>query len=95
MWTLEKQAIVGAAIVILLILWSAYFAFGQPTGSNTVQAVRPTTTVASIGTTCTTAQRGQMLIVTDATAPTALATVAGAGAVTVGVTCNGTNWIVE
>jgi len=37
-----------------------------------------------------------MYMVTDqAAAPVALAVVAGAGAVTVGVTCNGANWIIE
>jgi hypothetical protein len=36
-----------------------------------------------------------MYFVTDALLPAALAIVASGGAVKVGVTCNGTNWIVQ
>jgi hypothetical protein len=60
-----------------------------------VAPTRPTTTVAVLGTTCTSGQQGQMFIVTDALVPAALAIVAGSGAVKIGVTCNGTNWIVQ
>lgn len=60
-----------------------------------VAPTRPTSTVATLGTTCTSGQRGQMYIVTDALLPAALAIVAGSGAVVTGVTCNGTNWIVQ
>lgn len=56
---------------------------------------RPTSTVATLGTTCTSGQAGQMYLVTDALLPAALAVVAGGGAVKVGVLCNGTNWIVQ
>jgi hypothetical protein len=45
--------------------------------------------------TCSGGSQGQMYMVANALTPSALATVAGGGAVIVGVTCNGTNWIVE
>lgn len=44
---------------------------------------------------CATATKGAMYLVTDALVPVALNTVAGSGAVVIGVTCNGTNWIVQ
>jgi hypothetical protein len=44
---------------------------------------------------CTSGIKGQMNMVTDALAPVALATVAAGGAVSIGVTCNGTNWIIQ
>lgn len=44
---------------------------------------------------CVTNSRGTMYMVRDATSPTALSVVNGSGAVTVGVTCDGSNWIVE
>lgn len=62
---------------------------------NSKGAIRLPNTVAALGTTCTAAQTGQQFMVSDASSPTALATVAGSGSTTVGVLCNGTNWIVE
>lgn len=56
---------------------------------------RPSSTVVTLGTTCTGGQIGQQYIVTDALLPAALAIIAGGGAVKIGVTCNGTNWIVQ
>lgn len=56
--------------------------------------VAPTATVSTLPT-CNSAARGTLYIVTDALIPAALATVAGSGAVVVGVICNGTNWIVQ
>lgn len=44
---------------------------------------------------CTAGIRGQMNMVTDALLPVALATVAAGGAVIIGVTCNGTAWVVQ
>jgi hypothetical protein len=55
---------------------------------------RPSTTVASLPT-CNSGTQGQMFLVTNALTPVALATVVGGGAVVVGVTCNGTNFIVQ
>ena len=48
--------------------------------------------VATLGTTCTAAQKGQVYQVSDATAPAYNATIAGGGAVTTLVVCNGVNW---
>lgn len=45
--------------------------------------------------TCNAAAAGARATVNDALAPVALATVAAGGAVTVGVLCDGTNWIVN
>jgi hypothetical protein len=53
----------------------------------------PTSTIGALPA-CSTSLRGRIFIVTDALVPAALATVAAGGAVTVGVICNGTNWIV-
>ena len=44
---------------------------------------------------CSAALKGAMYIVSDALTPVALSTAVGGGAVTVGITCNGTNWIVQ
>jgi len=44
---------------------------------------------------CTASQNGVIRQVTDALAPTLGVLVAGGGAVTVFVVCNGTNWIVS
>jgi hypothetical protein len=55
---------------------------------------RPVTTVGSLPT-CNSGTQGQMMFVTDALAPVALSAVAGSGAVKIGVTCNGTSWIVQ
>jgi len=55
---------------------------------------RPVTTVSGLPT-CNSGTQGVIYFVTDALAPVALATVSGSGAVKIGVTCNGTNWIVQ
>ena len=55
---------------------------------------RPVTTVSGLPT-CNSGTQGVIYFVTDALTPVALATVAGSGAVKIGVTCNGTNWIVQ
>lgn len=44
---------------------------------------------------CNSGTKGAMYIVTDALTPVAIATVVGGGAVSIGVTCNGANWIVQ
>jgi hypothetical protein len=55
---------------------------------------RPTVTVATLPT-CNSGAQGLIYFVTDALAPAALAIVTGGGAIKIGVTCNGTNWIVQ
>lgn len=55
---------------------------------------RPTKTVATLPT-CNAGSQGQMYFVTDALAPVAIAIVSAGGAVKIGVTCNGTNWLVQ
>jgi hypothetical protein len=61
----------------------------------------PTRPIATIGAggsqlpTCNSTTKGAMYIVTDALTPVAIATVVGGGAVSIGVTCNGANWIVQ
>jgi hypothetical protein len=52
----------------------------------------PTVTVASLPT-CNTAEKGTLLEVSDATAPTYNAALTGGGAVIVPVFCNGTSWV--
>jgi hypothetical protein len=59
---------------------------------------RPLATVGAGGSqlpACNSGTKGAMYIVTDALTPVAIATVVGGGAVSIGVTCNGTNWIVQ
>jgi hypothetical protein len=59
---------------------------------------RPLATVGSGASqlpTCNSGTKGAMYIVTDALTPVAIATVVGGGSVSIGVTCNGTNWIVQ
>ena len=55
---------------------------------------RPAATVATLPT-CNAGTKGAMYLVTDALAPVALAVPAGGGAVPVGVTCNGTGYIIQ
>lgn len=61
----------------------------------------PTRPLATVGAgggqlpTCNSTTKGAMYIVTDALTPVAIATVIGGGAVSIGVTCNGANWIVQ
>jgi hypothetical protein len=62
--------------------------------ATTCTPKRPVTTVGSLPS-CTSGIKGQMQMVTDALVPVAIATVAAGGAVSIGVTCNGTNWIVQ
>jgi hypothetical protein len=55
---------------------------------------RPTSTIGNLPT-CNAGTQGAMYFVTDALLPAALATVGAGGAVKVGVTCNGSAWIVQ
>jgi len=72
----------------------------QYNGSALV-CVPPTRPLATIGAggsqlpTCNSGTKGQMFMVTDALTPVAIATVVGGGAVSIGVTCNGANWVVQ
>jgi hypothetical protein len=52
------------------------------------------TTVAVIGTTCTSGQLGTVNVVTDATSPTVGSQVAGSGSAKAQVWCNGSQWSV-
>lgn len=59
---------------------------------------RPAATIGAGGSqlpACSAATKGTMYIVSDALTPVAIATAVGGGVVSIGVTCNGTNWIVE
>jgi hypothetical protein len=67
---------------------------GYTTGFICTTAARQVKTVATLPT-CNSAARGLMYIVTDALTPVALAAVSAGGAVVIGVTCNGTNWIIQ
>lgn len=62
--------------------------------NNTLTSQRPTATVATLPS-CSASLKGQMWLVTDALLPLLLGIISGGGAVTAGVTCNGTNWVVE
>jgi hypothetical protein len=68
---------------------------------STLACAAPTRPLATIGAggsqlpTCNSTTKGAMYIVTDALTPVAIATAVGGGAVSIGVTCNGTNWIVQ
>lgn len=55
---------------------------------------RPTKTVSTLPT-CNSGAAGAMYIVTDALTPVGLAAPTGGGAVVVGVTCNGSAYIVQ
>lgn len=80
------------ATLVLLLLTVCAAAQTVTTMSPVPQ--RPTTIVGSLPT-CVAALRGQMYIVTDALAPVAITAVSNGGAVVIGVTCNGSAWIVE
>ena len=72
----------------------------QYNGSALVCAAptRPLATIAAGGSqlpACNSGTKGAMYVVTDALTPVAIATVVGGGGVSIGVTCNGTNWIVQ
>jgi len=68
---------------------------------STLACTAPTRPLATVGAggsqlpTCNSGTKGAMYIVTDALTPVAIATVVGGGAVSIGVTCNGANWIVQ
>lgn len=69
--------------------------YNATTSSLVCQApTRPSSTTAGLPT-CNSTILGQEYIVTDALLPVALANIAGGGAVKIGVTCNGVNWIVQ
>jgi hypothetical protein len=55
---------------------------------------RPSSTVANLPA-CNAGNTGLMYIVTNALAPVGLSAVTGGGAVTIGVICNGSSWIVQ
>lgn len=55
---------------------------------------RPFTTVGALPT-CNAGIKGQMQMVTDALTPVILTAVSAGGAVSIGVTCNGSVWIVQ
>jgi hypothetical protein len=84
--------LLGVGLYVAADFWERGYA--QPTGSNTAPNKVPISTVANLPT-CNSGNEGLRLGVTDATAPTSLATVAGGGAVHVAVYCNNTNWIVQ
>lgn len=77
---------------VILALLLAGPAVAQPLPATVAR--RPVVAVAGLPA-CNAASKGALYMVTDALAPVALATVAAAGAVSVGVTCDGTNWIVQ
>lgn len=90
-------------LALLLCLFSvnayaltcASTAFDTTTGVTCATTSQRTIVTVSGLPTCNSGTKGAMYLVTDALAPVALATVAGSGAVVVGVTCNGTAWIVQ
>lgn len=55
---------------------------------------RQTSTIAGLPA-CAGGTKGYMYLVSNALLPVALATVASGGAVNIGVTCDGSNWIVQ
>ena len=68
----------------------------QPQGTGVIKATNSlqfvtTYTVATLPT-CNAGAKATLAVVTDASAPTYNATVAGSGAITIPVFCNGTNW---
>lgn len=88
-------------LILLLLIPKLAFAVSYVTSSTGTAAdgtmaapQRPSTTVASLPT-CNSGATGQMYVVTNALTPVALSVVASGGAVTVGVTCNGSSWIVQ
>jgi hypothetical protein len=91
-------AVVAALFALAWAILSRDTAQGQVSACGGVSggtACRPTFATVATLPACNAGQQGIMFMVNDATTPTALATVAGGGAVHVGVTCNGANWIVE
>lgn len=85
--------------IILIVIFSILSApslaqFGQQNGYYFSTSSVQKHTVAAIPA-CTAGQNGVVRQVTDALTPTIGAIVAGGGAVTVFVVCNGTNWIVS
>lgn len=72
-----------------------YLQFDNTSGwSCTSSPARPLSTISGLPS-CVSGIKGASYMVTDALVPVALATVASGGAVSIGVTCNGTAWIVQ
>jgi hypothetical protein len=91
------MAVIALAIILVVVIRTER-AQGQVSscgGVSAVSACRPTFATVATLPTCAAAQQGIMYMVNDATTPAALATVVGGGAVHVGVTCNGSAWIVQ
>jgi hypothetical protein len=82
------------SVAALLIAAAGISASAQTLTISAGVAKRPISTVAGLPA-CNGGVQGQMYMVTDALAPVALAAVASGGAVIIGVTCNGTSWIVQ
>lgn len=76
-------------VLLLLLIWPSYAA------NQSVGALygAPSATVAGLPT-CNASALNRIYTVTDALTPAIAGIVAGGGAVTVMVRCNGTNWIV-
>lgn len=72
-----------------------YLQFDNTSGwTCTASPQRPLSTVGGLPS-CVSGIKGAAYMVTDALTPVALATVAAGGAASIGVTCNGTIWIVQ
>lgn len=90
-----------AFLLCLLFSGNAYaltcasMAFDTTAGVTCATSPQRSVVVISSLPTCNAGTKGAMYLVTDALLPAALATVASGGAVVVGVTCNGTVWIVQ
>jgi hypothetical protein len=69
----------------------------NPGGVNLATSTLQSVTIFTVATlpTCNSMNEGKRSAVKDASTPEALSTVAGGGAVHVGVYCNGSNWIVQ
>lgn len=77
---------------------SAFYGYrGSSTWAELLPYAQPPTIIYSAAGTalasCVSGLKGAMAVVSDATAPTYLATYASGGAVTATVLCNGTNWV--
>jgi hypothetical protein len=99
----KDMVLFGVIWAVVAVAWLTLFLVGKLQaqgvsgcgGVSASSACRPTIpTVAGLPT-CNGGSQGQMYMVANASSPTALATVAGGGAVIVGVTCAPPNWIVE
>lgn len=85
-----RNVLILAATASLLAAQEAAASYMQVQGAPLVV---PSTTVALLPT-CNAGSKGMLEMVTDATAPIALTSVAGSGTVSTFVVCNGTTWIV-